>query len=103
MTLSRLLAVVALALAMIGSIVAQDQEPPRYSVLVQLKLSDEQWKDIRKIQADFDAKIKPLVKQKWELWRKEKAELEALLTDEQKAKLKQINLGKVLQDEPKKP
>jgi hypothetical protein len=65
-------------------------------------LSDQQKQQIYKIQGEFHERIAPLEKQLKELHTKKKENLEAILTDEQKKKLKEINSAP-LPDQPKKP
>jgi hypothetical protein len=60
-----------------------------------LGLSDEQKQKIYKVQADFDQKLAALEKQIKELKAQEKTEMEKVLTDAQKARLKEILLEKV--------
>jgi hypothetical protein len=60
-----------------------------------LGLSDEQKQKVYKVQADYGDKIAALEKQIKDLKAQEKTEMEKVLTDAQKARLKEILLGKV--------
>ena len=66
-----------------------------------LGLTDEQKQKVYKVQNDFDAKIAALDKQIKDLKAQERGEMEKVLTDAQKARLKEILLDKVPGD--KKP
>ena len=66
-----------------------------------LGLSDEQKRKVYKLQGDYNEKIGALEKQVKELKATEKAEMEKVLTDAQKARLKEILLGKVPGDDKK--
>lgn len=59
-----------------------------------LGLTDEQKQKVYKVQADFDQKMAALEKQLKDLKSQEKAEMEKVLSDAQKARLKEIILGK---------
>ena len=109
--------VIASIILLTGTIGAQDKDkekdrdnevPPARGVLPanwgKIGLEQEQKNKIYKIQADYKAKIEPLENQLRELRAKEKTELEAVLTDQQKAKYKEIILSRPLEKpEGKKP
>jgi Spy/CpxP family protein refolding chaperone len=59
----------------------------------QLGLSDQQKMDILKVRAAYTAKLADLKKQERDLLAKEKEEQEKLLTDAQRARLKELILG----------
>jgi hypothetical protein len=65
--------------------------PPNYS---KLGLSDDQKKKIREVQAEYRAKIVDLEDQIKELRKKEKAAMEQVLTDTQRAHLRELVLEK---------
>ena len=60
-----------------------------------LGLSDEQKQKVYKVQADYVDQINKLEAQVKDLKAKEKTEMEKVLTDAQKARLKEIILGKL--------
>ena len=60
-----------------------------------LGLSDEQKQKVYKVQADFGDQIAKLEAQVKDLKAKEKTEMEKVLTDAQKARLKELLLGKL--------
>lgn len=66
-----------------------------------LGLSDAQKKEIYSIQSDYRAKIEDLQKQIDDLKKKERAEMFKVLTDAQKARLKEIAAAKVGGDDSK--
>ncbi len=69
-----------------------------------LGLSDEQKQKIYSIEDEYKSQIDTLEKQVKELRHKEKVAMEAVLTDAQKARLKEILLEKAgLGDKPEKP
>jgi hypothetical protein len=91
-----------------GVSVGQDKkdEPVKFKgVLPQnwgkLGLSDEQKQKVYKVQNDYDLKIAALEKQLKDLKAQEKGEMEKVLTDAQKARLKEILLGKVPAEDKK--
>jgi hypothetical protein len=73
--------------------------PPHFKAL---GLSEEQTQQVYKIQASYKAKIDDLEQKIKDLKAEEKAEREKVLTDAQKAKLKEILLGedKLPKDKP---
>lgn len=60
-----------------------------------LGLSDEQKQKVYKVQNDYDQKMATLEKQLKDLKAQEKSEMEKVLTEAQKARLREILLGKV--------
>ena len=66
-----------------------------------LGLSDEQKQKVYKVQNDYDQKMATLEKQLKDLKAQEKGEMEKVLTDAQKARLKEILLGKVPAEDKK--
>jgi hypothetical protein len=66
-----------------------------------LGLSEEQVQKVYKIQADYQAKIAELDRKKEALIKEEKAEREKILTEAQKALLKEIILGETPKDKDK--
>lgn len=93
--------IVAVALLAGGVLHGQDKKddnPKLKGVLpanwTKLGLTDEQKQKVYKVQADFDAKKDALEKQLKELKTQEKGEMEKVLTDAQKARLKEINSSK---------
>lgn len=97
--------VAATALLLGGFLHGQNQQPPLRGTLPanwgRLGLSDDQRRSIYKAQDEFRAKEAELEEQLRKLRNKRKETLEALLTEEQKKKLKDINSGK--DPEEKKP
>jgi hypothetical protein len=73
--------------------------PPHYK---QLGLSDKQLQDVYKVQASYKAKIDDLEQKIKELKAEEKTEREKILTDAQKARLKELLVGeeKEAKDKP---
>jgi len=67
------------------------QLPPNWG---KLGLTDEQKQKVYKIQADYRDKIADLEKQIKDLEDKRKADMEKVLTDEQKKRLREILTGK---------
>ena len=67
-----------------------------------LGLSDKQKNDIYSVQSEYKTKIDELQKQINELRKKEKDEMSAVLTDAQKARLKEIVLESVPGEKPAK-
>jgi len=65
-------------------------------------LSDEQKQKVYKVQADFNDQISKLEAQLKEAKTKEKAEMEKVLTDAQKARLREILLSTLPKEEEKK-
>lgn len=74
---------------LVGALQGQDKKklPPLWD---KLGLSDEQSKKIDAIQTEFEPKIEAVQKKVREAKAKEKEEMEAILTPEQKKKLKEI-------------
>lgn len=75
------------------------KEPPRLKGQLpanwkKLGLTDEQTQKVYKIQGEYDAKIDALEAQIRKLKQDEKGDLMKVLTDAQKARLKEINEGK---------
>jgi hypothetical protein len=68
-----------------------------------LGLSDKQKQDVYKVQGDYHDKIAALEKQVKDLKAQEKTEMEKVLTDAQKARLKEIILEKAGLKDDKKP
>jgi hypothetical protein len=66
-----------------------------------LGLSDEQKQKVYKVQTDYDQKVGALEKQLKDLKAQEKSEMDKILTDAQKARLKEILLGKVPAEDKK--
>jgi hypothetical protein len=73
--------------------------PQNYS---KLGLSDDQKKKIREVRADYTAKIQELEDQIRELKKKEKAAMEDVLTDAQRARLRELVLEKAPGERDKK-
>src|SRR5580704_12479624 len=65
-----------------------------------LGLTDDQVKKVYKIQTDYRTKIDTLTEQLKELKKKEMTEMETVLTDAQKARLKEIKLGEPEKKDP---
>jgi hypothetical protein len=78
--------------------VRQGSLPPNYS---KLGLSPDQKKKIQEIQGEYRGKIQELEEQIRDLRKKEKSEVEAVLTDTQKARLREILLEKAPSDREK--
>ena len=74
---------------------AKGQLPPNWG---KLSLDAEQKQTIYKIQGEYRAKIGPLEQQIKKLRQEEKKELEMVLTDAQKARLREILTGKAPAD-----
>jgi hypothetical protein len=99
-----LLAVVLLSTSfLLGDDKTKDKEPiivkaslPRY--FKQLGLSDKQKKMVYKVRATYAAKIDDLQKQIDALKDQEKADLDNVLTDAQKARLKELRAGASAKD-----
>jgi hypothetical protein len=72
--------------------------PANYS---KLSLNDDQKKKIREIRAEFGAKIQDLEEQIKDLRKKERLAMEDVLTDIQRARLKEILLEKAPADREK--
>ena len=100
-----LLVVLITALVLGGWSVGQDKKNDKKEPAVKLKgqlppnwrklgLSEEQVQKVYRIQADYDAKISALEAQIKQLKTEERAELMKVLTDAQKARLKEITEGK---------
>ncbi|HXG08607.1 MAG TPA: hypothetical protein VNK04_02365 [Gemmataceae bacterium] len=100
-----LLVVLIIALVLGGWSVGQDKKNDKKEPAVKLKgqlppnwrklgLSEEQVQKVYRIQADYDAKISALEAQIKQLKTEERAELMKVLTDAQKARLKEITEGK---------
>jgi hypothetical protein len=68
------------------------QLPPNWK---KLGLSEDQVQKVYKVQADYDAKINALEQQIKKLKQDEKGDLMKVLTDAQKARLKEITEGKI--------
>jgi hypothetical protein len=88
-----------------GLLLAQD--PPKLKGFLpanygKLGLSEEQKQAIYKVQADYDAKITDLENQLKKLKADEKKAIEKVLTETQKAKLRELLLGEK-EETPKKP
>jgi hypothetical protein len=66
-----------------------------------LGLTDDQVKKVYKIQSDYRTKIDTLQQQISDLKQKEKTDMEGVLTDAQKARLKELKTGD--SDKPDKP
>lgn len=105
-----LLGLAALVLVMGGSLLGQDKKdsakakgtlPQNWS---KLGLTDTQKQDIYKVQTEFRGKIEDLQAQVKKLQNDERTELQKILTDAQKARLKEILLEKAGDDKapPKK-
>jgi hypothetical protein len=67
-----------------------------------LGLSDDQTQKIYKIQANYNAKVDALAAQIKDLKTKEKQEVEDVLTDAQKARLKELRSGETKDKDPVK-
>ncbi|MBL8793969.1 MAG: hypothetical protein JNM56_08690 [Planctomycetia bacterium] len=101
--------VLLLVLFALGSVslgqTAKDEPAKFKGVLPQnwgkLGLSDEQKQKVYKVQNDYDQKIATLEKQLKDLKSQEKVEMEKVLTDAQKARLREILLGKVPAEDKK--
>jgi hypothetical protein len=63
-----------------------------------LGLTDKQQQDIYKIQAGYHDKIEDLQRQLDDLKKQEKADIEKVLTDDQKARLKELLIGDLDKD-----
>jgi wobble nucleotide-excising tRNase len=74
-----------------AKVVKQGALPPNYS---KLGLSDDQKKKIREIRSDYNSKIADLEEQIKELKKKERLAMEDVLTDTQKARLRELLLEK---------
>ncbi len=97
----------ALALLVSGGLHAQDKKDAKIKGVrpanwAKLGLTDEQKQKVYQAQAEHKEKIAELQKQIDDLKAKEKADLEKLLTDEQKKRFKDILAGKA-PAEGKKP
>jgi len=77
---------------------ARGQLPANWS---KLGLDDTQKEKVYKIQAEYRPKIEDLQKQLAEIRDKEKKDLEAVLTPAQKARLREILVGKAPSDDKK--
>lgn len=96
----------AAALVFAASSLAQDaKSTPKGRQLPQnwakLGLSEEQKDKIYEIQGEYRGKIEELTKQIQALQKKQREALEVVLTDAQKARLKEILLEKAPSDKPK--
>jgi hypothetical protein len=102
-----LISLVALVVLTSSPLVSQvkKEEPTMGKVLPanwgKLGLTDPQKQQVYKIQDDYYGKILALEKQLKELRMKRTQDLEAVLSDDQKAKLKAINLQKAGADDKK--
>lgn len=106
-----LIGVVAITLVASGILFGDDKETKKDTKGVKqgtlpalygrLGLSDDQKKKIRDIQGDYRAKIQDLEDQIRELRRKERSAVENLLTDSQKARLRELLLEKAPGDKEK--
>lgn len=97
-------AVVALALLLGSGLQGQDKDKVKGTLPAnwgKLGLSDEQKQKVYKVQGEYNDKIATLEKQVKELKATEKAEMEKVLTDAQKALLKEIILKKAGVDDKK--
>jgi hypothetical protein len=71
---------------------------PRY--FKQLGLTDQQKKNIYKVRATYAVKIEELQRQIADLKEKEKKELEGVLTDGQRKRLKELQTGGATKEQP---
>ncbi len=71
--------------------------PPNWK---KLGLTDQQTRDVRRVRGTYTAKIDALKQKIAELLEEEKVELEKLLTDAQKARLREIKLGETTKPKP---
>lgn len=97
------------AVVAVGMLAGQEPPKPKASSWGQLGLSDDQKQKVYKIQAEYADKLAPLEKQQHELAKKiaalraeERKEMEKVLTEEQKKRLKELAADKP-PVEPKKP
>jgi TolA-binding protein len=81
-------------------VVVRGALPPNWK---QLGLTDEQKKKVYQVQGQFRVRIDDLERQIKELRAEERKELEKLLTDSQKTRLKEIAAGKVVGGGDDKP
>jgi hypothetical protein len=82
-----------------AKVVKQGALPPNYS---KLGLSDDQKKKIRQVQGEYRAKIQELEDQIKDLRKKERLAMEDVLTDTQRARLRDLVLEKAPGDREKK-
>jgi len=105
-----LIGVVVIVFAASGVLFGDDQEkavkgskagalPQNYS---KLGLSDDQKKKIREVRAEYNSKIQELEDQIKELRKKEKVAMEDVLTDAQRARLRELVLEKAPGERDKK-
>jgi hypothetical protein len=107
-----LIGVVVIVFAASGVLFGDDQEkkdavkgskagalPQNYS---KLGLSDDQKKKIREVRAEYNSKIQELEDQIKELKKKEKVAMEDVLTDAQRARLRELVLEKAPGERDKK-
>ena len=92
-----------------GLLLGQDKKPDKEPIIVkaqlpryykQLGLTDQQKKTIYKVRGSYAVKIEELQKQIAELKDKEKKELEGVLTDGQKKRLKELQSGGATKEQP---
>lgn len=70
---------------------AADKKGDRTEALAKrLSLNDQQTTEIRKIYADYEAKMEPIAGQLWSAHREARAEMSKMLTDEQRVKLPEV-------------
>jgi hypothetical protein len=95
-----------------GLLLGEDKKPEKEPIIVKaqlpanykkLGLSDQQRKDIYKIRGKYAAKIEELQQKIAALKEQEKTEVESVLTDVQKARLKEIRSGTKTPSAPAKP
>jgi hypothetical protein len=109
MSMSKLVAGLCLTAGLLIATTVRADDPPKPGRQLpanwsKLGLSDKQKAEIYAIEADYRVKIDDLQKQIAELRKKEKTALDAVLTDAQKARLKEILLDKAgVGDKPEKP
>jgi hypothetical protein len=98
----RAVAVFAILLTSL-TVSGQDKPKPFFipTLYHDLKLSDEQKKAMLAVRAEFQPKIEAVEKEIRTLKRQEKADLDAVLTDEQKKKYREIILKKAGADDKK--
>src|SRR5271165_1271888 len=106
--LSLLLAALVLVLMVGSDLVGQDKKDDKTKLTgklptywTKLGLSDEQKQKVYKIQNDFHEKLASLEKQLKDLKAQEKSDLEKVLTDGQKLRLKELILSKAGIEEKK--
>jgi hypothetical protein len=108
MAMHRLPVIVLLVGGLLVSGLLLAQDPPKLKGFLppnfgKLGLSEEQKQQIYKLQADYDTKYTDLENQLKKLRAEERAALEKVLTETQRAKRRELRLGEKPEETPKKP